>query len=102
MATQLDGTLFRFPLRSEAAAAASDIKGSATGPGDVIGLFGALKEVLPQALLFLKGVRSVEVLVLGGGSGKERGAEGAAPRMLYRAEVQQPGECMRRLWNQAR
>ncbi len=53
-----------------------------------MGLFGALRGVLPQ---FLKGMMSVEVLVLWGGSVKEHWADVAAPHMLYRAGVQQPG-----------
>ena len=55
------GTLFRFPLRSEKTAPQSDIKPSACTPEQVLHLFQAFKEQLPQALLFLKSVRKVSV-----------------------------------------
>lgn len=50
------GTLFRLPLRTPEAAAASDIKRTATTADDALALLGALARELPQALLFLKSV----------------------------------------------
>jgi hypothetical protein len=45
-------------------AARSDIKPGVTcSPADVMSLFAAVRTQLPQALLFLKNVRSVEVAV---------------------------------------
>jgi hypothetical protein len=59
------GTLFRFPLRSSSTAASSDIKASATSAGQALGLLQSLAAVLPQALLFLKSLRQIEVYVVG-------------------------------------
>jgi hypothetical protein len=59
------GTLFRFPLRSSSTAAASDIKASATSASQALGLLQSLAAVLPQALLFLKSLRQIEVYVVG-------------------------------------
>jgi hypothetical protein len=59
------GTLFRFPLRSSSTAAASDIKASATSAGQALALLQSLAAVLPQALLFLKSLRQIEVYVVG-------------------------------------
>lgn len=50
------GTLFRLPLRTAVAAAASDIKQSPFTPDDGWALLGALAQELPCALLFLKSV----------------------------------------------
>lgn len=79
-----DGTLFRFPLRDTAAAAVSDIKATATTPADALALLVSLRDVLPHALLFLKSVRTVDVLVLDDNDG---GA--AAPRLLFQAALEQ-------------
>eukprot|EP00955_Chlamydomonas_euryale_P054543 355863-Chlamydomonas_euryale.AAC.1 len=63
MRRRFDGTLFRFPLRSGAAAAASEIKPVACTPHDVLALLHALREQLPAALLFLKSVKKVTAWV---------------------------------------
>lgn len=62
------GTLFRFPLRSQQAAAVSEIKGSECTVDSVLQLFEGFRAQLPQALLFLKSVRKVEVYVKHSGS----------------------------------
>jgi hypothetical protein len=59
------GTLFRFPLRSSSTAAASDIKSNATSASQALQLLQSLAAVLPQALLFLKSLRQIEVYVVG-------------------------------------
>ncbi|EFJ44918.1 hypothetical protein VOLCADRAFT_118510 [Volvox carteri f. nagariensis] len=53
------GTLFRFPLRGPAAAAASDIKTTPCSPEDVAALLESFRRQLPAALLFLKNIRLV-------------------------------------------
>lgn len=55
------GTLFRFPLRSAAAAAASDIKPAEAREADVHALLAGLRAGLPAALLFLRNVICVQV-----------------------------------------
>lgn len=52
-------TLFRFPLRSAAAAAVSDIKAQACTPEDIATLFAAFKQT--AVMLFLKHVTTVEL-----------------------------------------
>lgn len=73
-----DGTLFRFPLRGEAAAAASDIKNTPTSPEALLALLsGGFREALPAALLFLKSVSRVSVY-------RQRAGD-ASPTLLYEA-----------------
>jgi hypothetical protein len=101
------GTLFRFPLRSSSTAATSDIKASATSASQALGLLQSLAAVLPQALLFLKSLRQIEMFVVGdaeldaaataaaasadgtkpGGdvTAAAGGAAGDKPRLLFRA-----------------
>ena len=56
-----NGTLFRFPLRTEKTALQSDIKSTACAPERIIDLFNAFQEQLPSALMFLKHVQKVSV-----------------------------------------
>jgi hypothetical protein len=53
------GTLFRFPLRNAATAAASEIKRDAYSEADVRALFGSFREHVAETLLFLKHVLKV-------------------------------------------
>lgn len=79
-----DGTLFRFPLRSEHAAASSDIKPSPCTPEQVMSLLESFKGQLPRALLFLKNVRSVAVYT--------RASPDAPAELLYRAAAESDGK----------
>eukprot|EP00878_Enallax_costatus_P018109 GHUV01019053.1.p1 GENE.GHUV01019053.1~~GHUV01019053.1.p1 ORF type:complete len:1075 (+),score=289.48 GHUV01019053.1:149-3226(+) len=89
------GTLFRFPLRSGATAATSDIKSSPTTAEQALQLLQSLAEVLPQALLFLKSLKQIEVYVAGdlGGDGAAAAAaidgeqQDQGPRLLFRATL---------------
>ncbi|KXZ55127.1 hypothetical protein GPECTOR_3g279 [Gonium pectorale] len=96
MRERFNGTLFRFPLRGAAAAAASDIKSSSCGPEDVEALLEAFRRQLPSALLFLKNIRTVTAYVrahpgaagaeaAAGNEGVGEGAHVASVRMLFRA-----------------
>nr|CAD1821120.1 unnamed protein product [Ananas comosus var. bracteatus] len=64
------GTLFRFPLRNEAAANRSQIKKEKYAPEDVELLFSSFSEVVSEALLFLRNVQKVTLYVKEG-SGHE-------------------------------
>jgi sacsin len=79
--------MFRLPLRTSAAAAASDIKPSPCPPEEAWALLGALARELPRALLFLKTVRSVEISVI---SPEDEQAEGSEPRLIMRATIESP------------
>ncbi|KAG2569738.1 hypothetical protein PVAP13_7NG437900 [Panicum virgatum] len=57
------GTLFRFPLRNEAAASRSQIKREQYAPQDVEMLFSSFSEVVSEALLFLRNVKKVTLYV---------------------------------------
>ncbi|KAL6844366.1 hypothetical protein ACP4OV_026039 [Aristida adscensionis] len=57
------GTLFRFPLRNEAAASRSQIKREQYAPKDVEMLFSSFSEVLSEALLFLRNVKKISLYV---------------------------------------
>ncbi len=46
-----NGTLFRFPLRTEAVASASDIKPAAYTPSHVLALFQAFQKVVITPVL---------------------------------------------------
>jgi hypothetical protein len=98
------GTLFRFPLRTDALAAVSDIKAQAFSAAGALDLLRSLRDVLPQALLFLKSVRTLEVHVVegadarsgtaaaaSGGGGESASActePGQPPRLLFKAQLQ--------------
>eukprot|EP00803_Ostreobium_quekettii_P010692 evm.model.scf_230.1 EVM.evm.TU.scf_230.1 scf_230:55-29919(-) len=58
-----NGTFFRFPLRTAAAAERSDIKKTAYTPEDVNELFRLFGQQAQRALLFLKCVRTVSLVV---------------------------------------
>ncbi|XP_052152045.1 uncharacterized protein LOC127770389 isoform X1 [Oryza glaberrima] len=57
------GTLFRFPLRNEAAASRSQIKREQYTPQDVEMLFSSFSEVVSEALLFLRNVKNITLYV---------------------------------------
>ena len=61
------GTLFRFPLRSEASAQRSEIKREAITVKDVMSLLKAFKEVAQESLLFLRHVNKITVKVMENG-----------------------------------
>lgn len=99
------GTLFRFPLRSDATAATSNIKGQPTSRQQALQLLQSLTDVLPQALLFLKSLQEIEVYVVGdagtppqaatvvpGTAGQqdkfaEFNAGGGEPQLLFKASL---------------
>ncbi|PKA59238.1 E3 ubiquitin-protein ligase MUL1 [Apostasia shenzhenica] len=62
------GTLFRFPLRNEAAAGRSQIKKEKYSPEDVKLLFYSFTEVVSEALLFLRHVKRVTIFIKDGSS----------------------------------
>lgn len=57
------GTLFRFPLRNEAAASRSQIKREQYATQDVEMLFSSFSEVVSEALLFLRNVKKITLYV---------------------------------------
>ncbi|KAM0910828.1 hypothetical protein ACQ4PT_013891 [Festuca glaucescens] len=57
------GTLFRFPLRNEAAACRSQIKREQYATQDVEMLFSSFSEVVSEALLFLRNVKKITLYV---------------------------------------
>lgn len=81
-----DGTLFRFPLRSAAAAARSEIKPEAYSLPALHKLIDAFRESAPRTLLFLKSVRKVSAWVSRPGP---NGAKGE-PELLYEASLDVP------------
>jgi sacsin len=70
MTKYFKGTLFRFPLRTPAAAAESEISSTAYAPSDIETLLSAFREVAINFLLFLRNVQTIEVheAVPGGGT----------------------------------
>lgn len=60
------GTLFRFPLRSENAAMRSQIKKEKYAPEDVLSLFSSFSEIVSEALLFLRNVKTISIFVKDG------------------------------------
>ncbi|KAJ4961747.1 hypothetical protein NE237_021657 [Protea cynaroides] len=60
------GTLFRFPLRTETAASRSQIKKEKYAVEDVLSLFSSFSEVVPEALLFLRNVKTISLFVKDG------------------------------------
>ena len=57
------GTLFRFPLRSASVASRSQIKKEGYAPEDVISLFASFSDVVSEALLFLRNVKTISIFV---------------------------------------
>eukprot|EP00850_Spirogloea_muscicola_P023646 SM000374S13842 [mRNA] locus=s374:6146:9305:- [translate_table: standard] len=76
-AAPYSGTLFRFPLRSPAAAAVSEIKAEPCAPADVLALFAAFSALAPEALLFLRSVRQVSLYH------KPAGDRSGKPQLLF-------------------
>ncbi|XP_043716705.1 sacsin isoform X2 [Telopea speciosissima] len=60
------GTLFRFPLRTESAASRSQIKKEKYAIEDVLSLFYSFSEVVSEALLFLRNVKTISLFVKDG------------------------------------
>ena len=60
------GTLFRFPLRNEISASRSQIKREKYSPQDVISLFSSFSDVVSEALLFLRNVKTISIFVKDG------------------------------------
>jgi sacsin len=82
MAAKFNGTLFRFPLRTDAMAARSQIKGEAYPPAAVRKLFELFRENATRTMLFLKNIRRISFMVRGPGD--------AAPRLLYEVQLSTP------------
>ena len=59
--TPFTGTLFRFPLRGDAAAKDSNIRGVAYTPSTMLAMLNTFRQQASEALLFLKSVQRVEV-----------------------------------------
>ena len=78
-------TMFRFPLRSENAAKASEIKPEAYTADDVRRLFEQFRPRAAQTLLFLKNVRKISVYERGGETDAGDGSD--EPRLLYEASI---------------
>ena len=57
------GTLFRFPLRSASVASRSQIKKEGYAPEDVMSLFASFSEVVSEALLFVRNVKTISIFV---------------------------------------
>ncbi|GJP36737.1 hypothetical protein CLOM_g21211 [Closterium sp. NIES-68] len=72
------GTLFRFPLRSEAAAGRSEIKHEPCTPEDIKHLFKSFQRTATEALLFLRNVGRISVF--------ERMEAGGEPKLLFCAQ----------------
>jgi sacsin len=77
------GTLFRFPLRSEVTAKASEIKSEALSNTRVMGLLDDFRAYVHLTLLFVRNVRRVEVYEL------PEAGEGVSdePQLTYFSEV---------------
>ena len=82
MRSRYDATLFRFPLRSQEVASASNIKPQAYTPEDVLALFDNFKAQAAHSLLFLKSLRRVELWVRDSANSEPQKvfAGGVAPR----------------------
>ena len=78
-------TMFRFPLRSENAAKASEIKPEAYTADDVRRLFEQFRPRAAQTLLFLKNVRKISVYERGGETDAGDGSD--EPRLLCEASI---------------
>lgn len=57
------GTLFRFPLRSATLASRSQIKKEGYAPEDVLSLFASFSNVVSDALVFLRNVKTISIFV---------------------------------------
>jgi len=62
--SEYKGTLFRFPLRNAESAKASEIKTAAYGIDDVYELLTNFRRLGPDALLFLKHIRTIKIYEL--------------------------------------
>ena len=62
--TPFTGTLFRFPLRGDAAAKDSNIRGVAYTPSTMLAMLNTFRQQASEALLFLKSVQRVEVYMV--------------------------------------
>ncbi|CAM9133150.1 unnamed protein product, partial [Laminaria digitata] len=62
---RFDGTLFRFPLRTAAAARASEISHASYSAESVMDLLNQFKEAANRCLLFLRHVQRIEMYTLG-------------------------------------
>jgi hypothetical protein len=58
-----NGTLFRFPLRTEEMGKSSEVKSTPCRPSDMFELLETFKSSIAESLLFLKNVREIEVYV---------------------------------------
>ncbi|KAI4370762.1 hypothetical protein MLD38_019073 [Melastoma candidum] len=74
------GTLFRFPLRTAGVACRSQIKRDAYTSEDVCSLFTSFSEVVSEALLFLRNVKTISIFIKEG-SGHEM-------QLVHRAKKQ--------------
>ncbi len=79
MHERYNGTLFRFPLRTEQLAPLSEIKPQAYESDDVLKLFENFKNQAAHALLFLKSLKLVELWV--------RDNAESEPRQVFSAEL---------------
>ena len=79
LTSSYDATMFRFPLRTEEAARASEIKPEAYTPNQVRSLFEQFKERATQTLLFLKNVRKIGVY--------ERSGDSRTPKLVYEVSI---------------
>lgn len=89
LASHFEGTLFRFPLRSAAAAARSEIKPEAYSLTALKQLIEAFREGAPRTLLFLKNVTKVSAWVARAappGAGAAAGKR-PEPELLYEASL---------------
>ena len=82
MATSFNGTLFRFPLRTQDTAARSDIKSEPYPPSALRDLLQAFQEGVCRTLLFLKHVRRISVYLRSDGDQE--------PRLWYEASLDTP------------
>ncbi|KAH7569811.1 hypothetical protein JRO89_XS05G0003000 [Xanthoceras sorbifolium] len=57
------GTLFRFPLRSASVASRSQIKKEGYASEDVLSLFASFSDVVSDALVFLRNVKTISIFV---------------------------------------
>ena len=81
MKQKFDGTLFRFPLRTQQLADTSEIINVPTTAARVMELFTSFKKQSAEVLLFLKSVEVVEFYVKNGEEGEGEGKE------LFRVSV---------------
>ena len=87
--SEYKGTLFRFPLRTSAAASQSEIKKEAYPVEEVLQLVDKFRQMGPDALLFLKHIRDINIY--------EVGADGGDVRLQYRMSARaSPPEDMAR------